>query len=94
MPQLSWLPEALSDFRALHAYLADLSPAVAARAASAIRNGANQLAAHPRLGRRLEGDRREFIIPFASGAYVLRLRLTEQGDPIILRVWHSKQSRG
>jgi plasmid stabilization system protein ParE len=39
--------------------------------------------------------RRELIVPFGSGAYVLRYRLDTATDTvIIIRVWHSRELRG
>jgi hypothetical protein len=36
--------------------------------------------------------RRELIIPFASGAYVLHCMLEDRETIVILRVWHSRES--
>lgn len=55
--------------------------------------GADRLQDHPQLGRPLEGDRREHMIPFGAGAYVLRYKLDPAGDPIVIRVWHSREER-
>ena len=36
---------------------------------------------------------RELVIRFGSGAYVLRYRIDDQGDVIIIRVWHGRERR-
>lgn len=33
------------------------------------------------------------MIPFGAGAYVLRYKLDPAGDPIVIRVWHSREER-
>ena len=93
MPQLRWLPEALDDLQRLHRFLPEVGPDAAKRAAAAILEGADQLAEHPRLGKRLDDDRREWFIPFGVGAYTLRYRLTPDADPVVIRVWHSREDR-
>ena len=90
---MKWLPEALEDFEILHRFLVDLSPDAARRAAAAILEGADQLDDHPELGKPLEGDSREWFVPFGVGAYVLRYRLDENGQPVVIRVWHSREDR-
>jgi plasmid stabilization system protein ParE len=90
---MRWLPGAVEDVARLHAFLVDLSPEAAARAAAAIRAGADELVANPRIGKPLGDGRSEWLIPFGVGAYVLRYRLDEQGAPVVIRVWHSREDR-
>jgi plasmid stabilization system protein ParE len=94
VPALRWLPEALEDVERLHSFLAEISPGAARRAAAAILAGADHLAEHPRIGRPLGDGRREWFAPFGVGAYVLRYRLDENGNPVVVRVWHSREQRG
>ncbi len=93
MPSLRWLPGALADLQRLHAFLAEVSPDAARRAAGTILEGADRLQEQPRLGRPLEDGRREWFIPFGVGAYVLRYRLDEEGNPVVIRVWHRREDR-
>ena len=93
MPTLRWLPEALADIERLHRFLADQSPAAARKAAAVILAGADQLERHPRIGRPLDDSRREWFVPFGVGAYVLRYCLDTQGNPVVIRVWHSREDR-
>jgi plasmid stabilization system protein ParE len=90
---MRWLPEAVEDLARLHAFLLELSPEAAARAAAAIRAGAEELASHPKSGKPLGDGRREWFVPFGVGAYVLRYRLDEGGAPVVVRVWRSREDR-
>ena len=91
---LIWLPEARADVLRLFDFLIEANPSTAAAAVRVIRGGAARLAEHPWIGRRMdkETERRELIIPFGAGAYVLRYRV--EGETIvILRVWHGREDR-
>lgn len=94
MPALKWLPEAVEDLERLHRFLADRSGAAAQRAAAAILEGADHLIQHPELGRPLTGGRREQVIRFGVGSYVLRYRVEDEGSVVVVRVWHSREDRG
>ncbi len=93
MPTLRWLPQALDDLERLHRFLVDVSPDAARRAAATILEGADRVEKQPRIGRPLDSVRREWFIPFGVGAYVLRYRLDPQGNPVVIRVWHSREDR-
>ena len=89
-----WLPEARADVQRLFDFLVEASPSNAAAALRIIRGGAARLLEHPRIGRRMddETERRELILPFGAGVYVLRYRI--EGETIvILRVWHGREDR-
>ena len=97
MPALLWLRGALVDLERLGKFIAQRNVRSAATASRRIRLVADQLRAFPEIGRRLaHGDeRRELIVPFGSGAYVLRYRFDSATDTvIIIRVWHSRELRG
>jgi plasmid stabilization system protein ParE len=79
--------------RRLYEFLDRVSPAAARRAAAAILDGADRLEEHPHIGRPLDDGRREWFVPFGVGAYVLRYRLDAAGDPVVIRVWHSREDR-
>jgi plasmid stabilization system protein ParE len=90
---LIWLPEAQADIQRLFDFLIDVNPTAAGKAVRLIRDGANRLREHPRLGRPMDDSlRRELFLPFAGGAYILRYRL--EGDTVvIIRVWHGREQR-
>lgn len=95
MPVVKWLPEALADVDRLHDFLKQKHPEAAARAARVMLDGANLLANAPDLGRSMDDDtgRRELFVSFGTGAYVLRYRHDEDRNPVIIRVWHSREQR-
>ena len=94
MSKIVWLPEALDDARRLFDFLREKNPSAAARAAQAIRQGADQLADFPDIGRPMNDGtgRRELFVPFGANSYVLRYILDAQRI-VIIRVWHSREQR-
>jgi plasmid stabilization system protein ParE len=92
---IKWLPEALADIELLYIFLHKKSPDAAMRAAKAILAGAELLKANPSIGRPMQDntDRREWFIPFGAGSYVLRCMLESDETAVIIRVWHSRESR-
>ncbi len=96
MPKLRWLPSALDDLDRLANFIAVQHPNAAKTAVKRIRNAADQLEVFPEVGRRMkrDDDRRELVVPFASGAYVLRYRFDRGNDAVVvIRVWHSRELR-
>lgn len=95
MPALRWLPPALDDLERLIDFLYEKSPAAAERAVAAILEGAELLLTAPRMGRVLPDStgRRELVIPFAGGSYILHYMLEGRDTAVILRVWHSREAR-
>jgi len=95
VPQIKWLPEALADVERLNAFLHEKSPDAAARAAKAIMDGAGFLQSIPDIGRPMDDDtgRREWVVSFGAGAFVLRYMRDRNDTVVIIRVWHSKENR-
>ena len=90
--KIIWHREAVLDQQRLINHLMSVNPAAARRAAQLIREGAQSLLDWPNRCRPMDdgSNRRELILQFGSGAYVLRYVL--DGDVIvILRVWHSRE---
>ena len=93
--RILWLPEALVDLERLYDFLlVEREPAAAERAIRTIEDGADRLGEWPERGRAMDDDtgRRELVVPFGAGAYVLRYRLY-QDTVVILRVWHNREER-
>ena len=92
--RLIWLDQSRSDLERLYDFLLDKDPLAAKRAVQLIRKGAKQLLRFPEIGRRMDDDthRRELILPFGAGAYVLRYQRRDQ-EVVVLRVWHSREAR-
>ena len=90
-----WLPEALADVKRLHEFLKEKGSATATRAAQTILEGAQLLESAPEVGRPMGDDtgRRELFVRFGAGTYVLRYKLENQGSVVVLRVWHSVETR-
>jgi len=92
--KLSWLPEALGDIERLYSFLLEQDALAAERAMRTISSSADKPVDLPEIGRPMGDDtgRRELIIPFGAGAYILRYRL-HRDVVVIIRVWHSREAR-
>ena len=95
MPQVKWRPRAVSDIERLHAFLYEKDKAAANKVAYVISQGAVLLETSPRIGRPMSDRtaRRELFLAFGAGAYVLRYVLVDDNTVVIIRVWHSKETR-
>jgi plasmid stabilization system protein ParE len=93
--KIKWRARALADIERLHAFLKDKNPDAAARAVAAILKGANLLKSSPRIGRPMPDGtgRREWLITFGAGTYVLRYMIEDDEIPVIIRVWHNREDR-
>lgn len=94
--KVRFLPEADQDIDRLYRFLAGRNSSAARKAMLAIDNAIDRLQENPHIGavmRERTGDRQLFI-PFGNSAYVLRYRLDEARDVlIVVRVWHGRESR-
>lgn len=90
-----WRERARKDVEELYGFLYEKLPQAAQRAARLILEGATLLEASPKLGRPLSDGtgRRELVLSFGTGAYILRYMLTDEGIAVILRVRHSREQR-
>jgi plasmid stabilization system protein ParE len=91
---LLWLPEALKDVERLYGFLLEKDPAAAERAVRLISSSAGSLEDLPEIGRPMNDDtgRRELVVPFGAGAYVIRYRIHDE-TVVIIRVWHAREAR-
>jgi len=89
-----WLPEAFEDVERLYGFLIGKDALAAERAMRAISSSADTLQDLPQIGRPMGDDtaRRELIVPFGAGAYVLRYRV-HRDTVVVIRVWHSREAR-
>lgn len=87
--------EALGDFERLRVFLAVHNPHASIRAAEAIIHAAETLLDFPRRGAPFQAHgARELLVPFGSGAYVMRYAIVDESDELlILRIWHSRETR-
>ncbi|MDQ8188483.1 type II toxin-antitoxin system RelE/ParE family toxin [Pelagicoccus sp. SDUM812002] len=92
--KLVWLKETEDDIERLFAFLYEKSPDAATKAIESILEKSEMLREFPELGPLMqdESGRRELIIPFGAGAYVLRYYILKDTVAIV-RVWHSREVR-
>jgi plasmid stabilization system protein ParE len=68
------------------------NPAAAAGAVIAIQSAVDHLAAHPLIGRRIEGELRELIISYGQTGYLALYRFVISQDEVrILAIRHQRE---
>jgi plasmid stabilization system protein ParE len=73
-------------------FLRDKNPGAALNAVTAIQSAVEILAAHPLVGRRLEGELRELIISYGQSGYVALYRFVVSKDEVrILAIRHQRE---
>jgi plasmid stabilization system protein ParE len=73
-------------------FLRNENPAAALRAVNAIQSAVESLAAHPLIGRRLEGELRELIISYGQTGYVALYRFVVSRDEVrLLALRHQRE---
>lgn len=92
-PRVTWLRSASEDAVRLFYFLDDKDKKAAKRMLKLLEERAEFLISSPRVGMPVGDDRRELYIPFGAGYYVLTYMLDVEGNPVIIRVWHSRQDR-
>jgi plasmid stabilization system protein ParE len=93
--KIQWLPQALADVERLDAFLRPKSPEAAARAIYTILDRIELLRTFPDMGRpMLEGTpRRELIVPFSSGAYIVRYIQENEATTVIIRIRYNREDK-
>ena len=92
MAQVVYSARALENLE--RAFTAPLTDARAAEdaAAIAIESAVNNLAAHPLVGRRVEGDIRELVISFGATGYIALYRFVVQENQVrVLALRHQHE---
>jgi addiction module RelE/StbE family toxin len=83
---------ALDHIERAFKYLRDKNPDAAQSAVTAIQSAVESLAAHPLVGRRLEGELRELIISYGHSGYVALYRFVIARDEVrILAIRHQRE---
>jgi plasmid stabilization system protein ParE len=73
-------------------FLREKNPEVAIASAAAIRSAVVNLASHPLIGRRVEGDLRELVISYGATGYVALYRFDIQRDQVrVLALRHQRE---
>jgi toxin ParE1/3/4 len=88
-------PAAFDDLQRLHTFLVGVNPAAAKRAIATLARAMGSLDMFPDRGRpSVMAGARELIVPFGRSAYIVRyVHRPRDGEVIILRVWHGRESR-
>ena len=84
---------ALSDIETALTRCSD-DPGSAAKATAAIRSGAESLAAHPLIGRRVEGELRELIVSQGVTGYIALYRFLVAVDEVRILALASQRDIG
>ena len=90
------LPEAEDDIDRLYNFLVEKNPLAAQKAMLAIDEGLSLLQDNPQFGTAMENHKpyRQLFVPFGKSVYVLRYRIHEEADTlVVVRIWHGKESR-
>jgi addiction module RelE/StbE family toxin len=83
---------ALEHIERAFVFLRDKNPDAAQPAVTAIQSAVDNLAAHPLVGRRIEGDLRELIISYGHSGYVALYRFVIAQDEVrILAIRHQRE---
>jgi addiction module RelE/StbE family toxin len=83
---------ALDHIERAFQFLRDKNPDAALSAVIAITSAVENLAAHPLVGRRLEGDLRELTISYGHSGYVALYRFVIARDEVrILAIRHQRE---
>ena len=94
MSKVVRLPEALQDVAQFCEFLAGKSPEAACKAADRIGYVARQLEQFPELGQPMaDGARRQTFLHFGAGEHVIRYRRDDEGNVVVVRVWHCREQR-
>jgi plasmid stabilization system protein ParE len=73
-------------------FLQDKNPSAAPDSVAAIQSAVDNLAAHPLIGRRIEGDLRELVISYGQSGYVALYRFVVSQDQVrILAIRHQRE---
>jgi plasmid stabilization system protein ParE len=90
--QIVYSARAIENLEHAFEFLLGENPATAVAAAEAIESAVNTLAAHPLVGRRIEGDLRELVISFGATGYVALYRFVVQDDQVrVLALRHQRE---
>lgn len=92
MATVIYSARALDHIERAFAFLRDKNPDAALNAVTAIKSAVENLAAHPLVGRRIEGDLRELIISYGHSGYVALYRFVISSDEVrILAIRHQRE---
>lgn len=92
MAQVVYSARALDHIERSIEFLLAQNPSAASAAAAAIRSAVENLAAHPLVGHRVEGDIRELVISYGATGYIALYRYVVQFDEVrVLALRHQRE---
>jgi plasmid stabilization system protein ParE len=92
VPQVVYSRRALDDLERLFRFLLEEDPAAAVDASGAIQSGAEILASHPLIGRRVAPTLHELVISFGRTGYVALYRFMPALSQVrILTICHQRE---
>jgi plasmid stabilization system protein ParE len=92
MAQVVYSARSLIHIERALQFLRDKNSAAARDAVAAIQSAVDNLAAHPLIGRRIEGDLRELVISYGQSGYVALYRFVVSQDEVrLLAIRHQRE---
>ena len=92
MAEVVYSARSLQDIERAFQFLRAENPAAALEAVAAIQSAADNLRAHPLIGRRVEGELRELVISYGHTGYVALYRFAVALDEVrILALGHQRE---
>lgn len=92
MAQVVYSGRSLEHIERAFQFLRDKNPTAALHAVAAIQSAVDNLAAHPLVGRRIEGELRELIISYGQTGYIALYRFVIARDEVrILSLRHQRE---
>jgi plasmid stabilization system protein ParE len=92
MAQVVYSARSLVHIEHAFQFLREKNPAAAMDAVIAIQSAVENLAAHPLIGRRIEGEVRELVISYGQTGYVALYRfVVPQNEVRILAIRHQRE---
>jgi plasmid stabilization system protein ParE len=93
--QIVFLNRARADLDRLRKFLTPHGDSLSTRAVDGLFAAAYSLADQPERGRpAARPGYRELVVPFGRGAYIIRYRVDQRRDTIVItRLWHGREQR-
>jgi plasmid stabilization system protein ParE len=90
--QVVYSAHAVENIERATQFLREKNPELAVASAAAIRSAVENLATHPLIGRRVEGDLRELVISYGATGYIALYRFDIQRDQVrVLALRHQRE---
>jgi plasmid stabilization system protein ParE len=90
--QVVYSAYAVENIERVMQFQREKNPEVAVASAAAIRSAVENLATHPLIGRRVEGDLRELVISYGATGYIALYRFDIQRDQVrVLALRHQRE---